>query len=104
MANALSYSVFCAYSPTTHIYQVHQSLFHFLTSHFLTSTARATYLAEQVWVVLHLGQGVEDVGEEHHGQALLFLGGGARGVGGGAVVLSAALVVQGQQLREGHDN
>lgn len=70
----------------------------------MTSVTQASYLAEQVWVVLHLGQGVEDVGEEHHGQAFLFLGGGARGVGGGAVVLSAALVVQGQQLRKRRDD
>lgn len=31
------------------------------------------HLAEELWVVLHLGEGVKDVGEEHHGEALLLL-------------------------------
>ena len=58
------------------------------------------YLAEEFWVILHLGQGVKDVGEEHHGEALLFLGRGAWCIRRSAVVLAAPLVVKCQQLYE----
>lgn len=56
------------------------------------------HLAKQLWIILHLGQGVEDVGEEHHGEALLLLGRCTGSVGRGAVVLAAPLVVKRQQL------
>lgn len=60
-------------------------------------------LPKQFRVVVHLAERVEDVGEQHHGEALLLVGGGAVDAlpARAAVVLGAALVVQRQQL--GHN-
>ena len=59
------------------------------------------YLPEELRVVVHLGERLEDGEEEGHGEALLVLGGAAVGAlpARRAVVLGAPLVELGQPLR-----